>query len=164
MPYKIISGGQTGADQGGLFGARDAGFPTGGYAPKNFYTEDGPRPVLLKSFCLVDSGLDYVGRTRLNVKNSDFTIWFGRVDSPGGIATKREVERYGKYFIDASYMSPERTAVIISHSIKAVNVAGNRESHAKGMCQHVREVVKTSLELLKDCDNNLKSSDNRRHL
>jgi hypothetical protein len=161
MPYKIISGGQSGADQGALFGARDAGFPTGGHAPKNFYTEDGPRPALLKSFGLVDSGLDYVGRTRLNAKNSDFTLWFGKVDSPGGVATKREVKKYGKFFIDASYMSPERIAEIISHSINAVNVAGNRESHAKGICKYVRDVIKTSLELLKDCDNDLKYFDSR---
>ena len=48
--------------------------------------------------------------------------------------------------------------------MSAVNVAGNRESHAKGICKYVREVIKTSLELLKDCDNDLKNSDNRRHV
>ena len=152
MPHKIISGGQTGADRGALFGARDAGFPTGGYAPKNFYTEDGPNPALLKSFNLIDSGLDYVGRTRLNVKNSDFTLWFGNIGSPGGIATKRECKNHGKHFINASYMSPERIAVVIERSTVAINVAGNRESHARGICKYVREVIKTSLELLRDCD------------
>jgi hypothetical protein len=163
MPIKIISGGQTGADQGGLFGARDAGFQTGGYAPSNFYTENGPRPALLKGFGLVDSGLDYVGRTRLNARNSDFTIWFGNVDSPGGIATKREVLKASKVFFDASYSPPERIADILSHSINAVNVAGNRESHAKGICKYVRDIIKTSLGLLKTYDNDLKLSDTRRN-
>lgn len=162
---KIISGGQQGADQGGLFGARDAGFPTGGYAPSNFYTEVGPRPELLKSFGLVDSGLDYVGRTRLNARNSDFTIWFGNVDSPGGIATKREVKNAGKYFYDASYSSPERIAEALFVGGKTcVNIAGNRESHAKGMCKYVRGIIKTSLELLKNHDNDLKLSDTRRNI
>ena len=164
MPLKIISGGQSGADQGGLYGARDAGFPTGGYAPSNFYTEDGPRPALLQSFGLVDSRLDYVGRTRLNVKNSDFTLWFGNVDSPGGIATKREVKNAGKYFYDASYSSPERIAEALFVGGKTcVNIAGNRESHAKGICKYVRDVIKTSLELLKEHDNDLKLSDTRRN-
>lgn len=36
---KIISGGQTGADMGGLEAAREYGFPTGGYAPKGWMTE-----------------------------------------------------------------------------------------------------------------------------
>jgi hypothetical protein len=164
MPLKIISGGQTGADQGGLFGARDAGFPTGGYAPSNFYTENGPRPALLKGFGLVDSRLDYIGRTRLNARNSDFTIWFGNVDSPGGVATKREVLKAGKIFYDASYSSTERIAEVLSHSINAVNIAGNRESHAKGICKYVRGVIKTSLELLKTYDNDLKSFDTRRNI
>ena len=38
MVTKIISSGQTGADLGGLWGARDAGFPTGGFAPKGYLT------------------------------------------------------------------------------------------------------------------------------
>lgn len=164
MSLKIISGGQTGADQGGLFGARDAGFPTGGYAPSNFYTENGPRPELLKSFGLVDSGLDYVGRTRLNARSSDFTIWFGNVDSPGGIATRREVLKVGKIFYDASYSSPERIAEeMFARGKTCINIAGNRESHAKGMCEYVRGVIKTSLEILKDHDNDLKLSDTRRN-
>lgn len=164
MPLKIISGGQSGADRGGLFGARDAGFPTGGYAPLNFYTEDGPRPTLLKSFGLIDSGLDYVGRTRLNARNSDLTIWFGNLDSPGGIATKREVMNAGKYFYDASYSSPERIAEVLFIGGKTcVNIAGNRESHAPGICKHVRGIIKASLDLLKTHDNDLKSSDTRRN-
>ena len=44
---KIISGGQTGADRGALEGARKAGIPTGGTAPKGYicllYTSPSPR-------------------------------------------------------------------------------------------------------------------------
>lgn len=163
MPLKIISGGQSGADQGGLYGARDAGFPTGGYAPSNFYTENGRRPSFLKGFGLVDSGLNYVGRTRLNAKNSDFAIWFGSVASPGGIATRREVLKAGRFFYDASYSSPERIAEeMFIRGKTCINIAGNRESHAKGICKYVRNIIKTSLELLKTYDNDLKLSDTRR--
>ena len=41
---RIISGGQTGADQAGWRAARACGIPTGGAMPKGFLTEDGPRP------------------------------------------------------------------------------------------------------------------------
>ena len=42
MIKKIISGGQTGADQIGLEVALSLGIPTGGTAPKGFITETGP--------------------------------------------------------------------------------------------------------------------------
>jgi hypothetical protein len=36
---KVISGGQTGADQGGLRAAKAAGIPTGGWAPRGWLVE-----------------------------------------------------------------------------------------------------------------------------
>ena len=42
---KIISGGQTGADYGALLAAHALGLETGGWAPKGWRTEDGPKPV-----------------------------------------------------------------------------------------------------------------------
>ena len=83
---KIISGGQTGADQGGLLAARDLGWETGGTAPYNWMTEKGPAEALLRSFGLVAGPHDpntYPIRTALNAKNSDVTIWFGTKNSPG---------------------------------------------------------------------------------
>ena len=41
--FKIISGGQTGADKGGLIAAKKANIKTGGIAPKGFMTEAGKR-------------------------------------------------------------------------------------------------------------------------
>jgi hypothetical protein len=38
----VISGGQTGADQGGLRATRACGIPTGGWAPRGWLTEAGP--------------------------------------------------------------------------------------------------------------------------
>ena len=42
----IISGGQTGADQGGLLAARKSGIQTGGWCPLGWRTELGPAPWL----------------------------------------------------------------------------------------------------------------------
>ena len=44
MIDRVISGGQTGADQAGWRAAKASGIPTGGWMPKGFLTEDGPRP------------------------------------------------------------------------------------------------------------------------
>jgi hypothetical protein len=39
MLTRVVSGDQTGADQGGLRAARAAGIPTGGWAPKGWLVE-----------------------------------------------------------------------------------------------------------------------------
>ena len=44
MLEKIISGGQSGADQAGWRVARAFGIPTGGAMPLGFLTEEGSRP------------------------------------------------------------------------------------------------------------------------
>ncbi len=46
MLDRVISGGQTGADQAALRAARAAGIPTGGWAPLGWKTEEGPAPRL----------------------------------------------------------------------------------------------------------------------
>lgn len=141
MVTKIISGGQTGADQGGLFGARDAGFKTGGHAPKNFQTERGQEAWLAGSFGLVDSGRDYVGRTRLNVEYSDVTIWFGKAGSPGYWATGRAAATKGKPFFEARLIDLEETM----KKYEIVNIAGNRESSNPGIFDKTRTQVLTAL-------------------
>jgi len=149
MATKIISGGQTGADQGGLWAAYECGIPTGGYAPRNFLTEEGPNPEMLKFYNLVDSKLDYGGRTRLNAESSDITLWFGRSDTPGYKATLREVKRAGKIFVNATVLSVEDVARIIQpHNV--INVAGNRESKCRGIFRVVGDTMKAALMLIKE--------------
>ena len=71
---KVISGGQTGADQGGLYGALDADLPTGGWIPKGYPTERGPAPDLIR-FGLVETvSPDYPERTERNVTDSDGNV------------------------------------------------------------------------------------------
>jgi hypothetical protein len=47
---KIISGGQSGADQAGWRAAQMCGIVTGGWMPKDFLTEDGPCPEFAELF------------------------------------------------------------------------------------------------------------------
>jgi len=141
---KIISGGQTGADQGALFAARDEGFETGGFAPIDFSTEVGSAPELLKSFGLKDSYQDYVGRTRLNVKEADITIWFGYPGTAGYYATRKATTNAGKPFVEAYMSSDEELAEVIS-KVSCVNIAGNRESHNSGIFESTRKRMKRIL-------------------
>jgi hypothetical protein len=47
MLERIITGGQTGADQAGWRVAQAFGIRTGGGRPRGFLTEEGPRPALI---------------------------------------------------------------------------------------------------------------------
>jgi predicted Rossmann-fold nucleotide-binding protein len=78
MLEKIISGGQSGADQAGWRAARPFGIPTGGAMPKGHMTEEGPRPEFAERYGAVELPTDDdTARTERNVRDSDGTIWFG---------------------------------------------------------------------------------------
>jgi len=49
MLAKLVSGGQTGADQGALRAARAAGIPAGGWAPAGWLIEDGRAPWIAEA-------------------------------------------------------------------------------------------------------------------
>jgi hypothetical protein len=90
MLTKIISGGQTGADQGGLEAGRELGLATGGTAPYNYMTECGPQMAALQTYGLVAGKYDprtYPKRTEQNVKDADATVIFGNVNEVGSNLT-----------------------------------------------------------------------------
>lgn len=64
MISKIISGGQTGADQGGLSAAIILNIKTGGTAPKGYRTQAGSASWLNKLGLLEHSSSDYAPRTQ----------------------------------------------------------------------------------------------------
>jgi Circularly permutated YpsA SLOG family len=51
---RVVSGGQTGADQAGWRAARASAIDTGGWMPENFLTEAGPRPDFFEMFGAVE--------------------------------------------------------------------------------------------------------------
>lgn len=95
MNFKIISGGQTGADLAGLRVAKLLGLPTGGVAPFGFFTQNGNQPDLKTVFGLTDHG-NYRQRTIQNVRTSDVTLIFSKNMSPGTILTKNSAMKLGK--------------------------------------------------------------------
>src|SRR5262249_19387201 len=95
MLEKVISGGQTGADQGALRSAKKAGIATGGWMPKGFLTEDGPRPEFAEWFGMQEHWSPrYPPRTEMNVADSDVTLWFGVGDSAGYWCTAHACRRH----------------------------------------------------------------------
>ena len=149
---KVISGGQSGADQAGLMTAEAFGIPTGGWAPKGWKTSRGPAPTLLRDrFNLQEHPADgYPARTEANAKEADGTIRLA-VDftTAGERCTLRALARHNKPYLDIDLKQPrpveETVGWIRQHNIRILNVAGNREHPQtpgvfKAACLYLRDV------------------------
>jgi len=150
-PYKIISGGQTGADIGGLVGARRAGILTGGCAPHNFKTEKGNQEQALRSFGLYehDSG-EYGPRTIENIIESDATIIFST--NPKSAGTRLTIKACTKTSTEYIIINPHDDEAVekiklFLMQIKPIilNVAGNRESVSKGIAAKTASLMAKAL-------------------
>jgi hypothetical protein len=143
---RIISGGQTGADQAALFAGEALGLETGGYMPFGYKTEDGPMPNLAARFGLLEHESPlYPRRTWDNVAAADGTLVFGNLASPGSRLTARYAKQMGKPLYRVSWTRLGKDLVIPDeafrawlalHSVRTLNVAGNRESQMPGI-RHV---------------------------
>ena len=148
--HKIISGGQTGADQGGLMAAWSHNVETGGQAPLDYKTQNGCNPIL-KSLGLTQ-GSDYAGRTKINVNDSDGTVIVAHnMNSPGTMLTRSRVKEACKPLLELHIMDMIQLTLsgnssmsdvvledaakyaarlydwIVANQIQILNVAGNRE-------------------------------------
>lgn len=158
MIKKIISGGQTGADQGGLEAAWELGLLTGGTAPYNFMTEIGPEFDKLRHFGLSPGPYDprtYPKRTELNVKNSDGTLILGNIWTPGSKLTRSLCQRLNKPYLEIPNIDTQLALVkmgdlflkvwIEANKIEILNIAGNRESKNPGIQEKVKEFLVLAL-------------------
>jgi len=140
MLVRILTGGQTGVDQAAWRAARAAGFPTGGWMPRGFRTEDGPRPDLAALHGAAEHSSDeWAARTIANVAEADATlILLGAQPGPGTeltITAAREarvpllVVRIEDSTADAAVVA----GWIRAHEVRTLNVAGDRESVEPGI-------------------------------
>jgi len=145
---KIISGGQTGADQAGLHVGRTMGLETGGTAPKGFRTERGNNPAL-KNYGLVETeSSGYKRRTICNIEEADGTVIFGNLDSLGSRFTISEAVRREKPLLVNP--TPQATAAWIEQNkIEVMNVAGNRYSKNPSLYAEVVAVLTTAIDILR---------------
>jgi len=144
----IVSGGQTGADRAGLDAAAALGLPTGGQAPANYWTENGP-DVSLEVLGLVAGG-SLPSRTEANVIAADATVIFAtRGQSPGSDLTLRLAQKHRKPVIVIEPLDAGAAAALReflrTHAPRILNVAGHRESQAPGTYRRVFDLMTVAL-------------------
>lgn len=140
---KIISGGQTGADQGGLEAGKILKIEIGGTAPPNFMTENGENLHLKHHYGLIEGEPDhaiYPKRTLKNIMDSDGTVIFGDISSRGTRLTLSILKRHSINYIINPHPS-ELYNWSIENNIKILNVAGNRESKNRGIQLRTRDII-----------------------
>jgi hypothetical protein len=155
MLTRIVSGGQTGVDQAGLYAAQILGIATGGWAPQGWMTERGPMRELLESFGLAECArAGYPARTEQNVRDSTATLIISHEKKLTGgsydtlcVAESLDRPCYqvwlledGKwdYLLKSGSRMPFKTWLGL-WDVKVLNVAGPRASKCKwieeGACQ-----------------------------
>jgi len=143
---KIISGGQTGADQAGWRVAEDYGLSTGGWMPKEFLAEDGPHPEFAGRYGAAEMPTESdAARTEQNVRDADGTLWIGETTTSGAQRTVRACRKFGKpcmlVYPGAAFEPSHVATWIAENRIRTLNVAGNRESEEPGIGDRVERFL-----------------------
>jgi predicted Rossmann-fold nucleotide-binding protein len=140
---KLVSGGQTGADRGGLDAAIYCDIPYGGWCPNGRKAEDGVIPKHYEGL-LETKSVDYRSRTEANVVDSDATIVFTYGPPTGGSTlTVKYAKKHNRPCIAVDLDRPREQIVDsigqwiegLAQKDIVLNVAGSRESKALGI-QH----------------------------
>jgi hypothetical protein len=151
------------------------GITTGGTAPSNWYTENGPNP-LLSLLGLTAEG-DYRQRTIKNIKDSDGTVLLSLTsNSPGSVLTRNEAKRQGKPFLEVdlnamialqqldagdttltlrTLVLEASTAIqtwLVENTVRTLNVAGNREKSKDLATTHLVDRILTDVFTTLDID------------
>lgn len=152
MSLLVVSGGQTGADRGGLDAARSMGIPHRGWCPKGRRAEDGRIP---QHYNMIETeSSDYPLRTELNVFDSNATLIFvedRRRPSGGSRLTVDLCQMHHKPFEVVEAFQNDH--LIVGYLVRflsekkawIINVAGSRESKVPGLqarvCAIMQEVL-----------------------
>jgi hypothetical protein len=147
MIKKIISGGQTGADQAALDTAIKLDIPHGGWVPKGRLTEDGPLPGKYHLQEMVTSS--YPKRTEQNVIDADATLIFSHGELSGGSRLTRQfADKHGRscLHIDLNTLNEFHSARkintwVIENNIEILNVAGPRASGDPHISHAVADIL-----------------------
>lgn len=151
---KIVSGGQTGADRGGLDAAIEKKVPIGGWVPKGRRAEDGTIPEKYHGLNETDTD-NYLVRNRKNVEMADLTLIF--VSGERTTGGSRRTEDYCLYhrkwhIVINTRVMPDLLLSFIVKQIKfmfsreknqkevglVINVAGSRESKVDGIQEYTK--------------------------
>ena len=141
---RIVSGGQTGADRGGLDAAIQLGIPHGGWCPLDRLAEDGNIPA---RYQLDETeSAEYPVRTECNVVDSDATLILFRQRVHGGTQlTERLAVKHAKPHLLVDLSSPQSLPEIrewlIENNVRILNIAGPRDSSSPGIGEEVRNFL-----------------------
>ncbi len=149
--FKIVSGGQTGADRAALDWAIEHGIAHGGWCPKGRIAEDGVIDVRYELKETPSS--DSIQRTEWNVRDSDGTVIFSIGETLTGGSQKtfefaRQYEKPVLHISNAAGMTTAREALrrfVKEHRINVLNIAGPRGSEEPGVGAFVKEVLAAGL-------------------
>jgi hypothetical protein len=150
MLEKIISGGQTGADQGALDTAIRLGIDHGGWIPKGRKTEAGRLPDRYR-LTEMPTG-EYHLRTEKNVVSAEATVIFSHGPLSGGALLTRQVaERHGRPWlhvnleITSSFDAARNlNGWIRTYDIRVLNVAGPRASQDPDIYQATADILESA--------------------
>lgn len=146
---RVITGGQTGADQGGWRAAKAAGLPTGGYMTEDFWTEGGVRPEFAEEFGAealkgVKGKAGLPVRTGLNVYDSDLVLIFGNIHSSGSRCTIRACSTHNRPWLHVDGKRPSEVAAWVLDRMPGqgtLMIAGNRETSSPGIAKRVESFL-----------------------
>ena len=145
--FRVISGGQTGADIAALDWAIAHRIAHGGWCPKGRRSEDGP---IADHYLLSETPLaSYLQRTEWNVRDSDATVVFTLSNALDG-GSKRTAAFAEKLHRPCLHFRPGvhpkyLTQFLVRHIVATLNVAGKRESSAPGIYGFVLETLDLAL-------------------
>jgi hypothetical protein len=145
VPAKIVSGGQTGVDQGALEAAISLKIAHGGWCPAGRIAENGTVPM---RYQLQEHASSYYpDRTAQNVIDSDATLVLYRKTPSGGTAlTQKICRRERKPFLSVRIDDPANAREQIVSWLglvrpEVLNIAGPRESNAEGIYEQTRALL-----------------------
>lgn len=152
---KIVTGGQTGADQAALFVATELGYSVGGWCPLGGLDEN-TQSILGKYPLKEVTGLPFedsvAERTKRNIQDSDATlIIVPAIPLPANITDgtlltiKHAEEKQKPYLLMKSSDKNVREsflAWIQEHQVKVLNIAGPRESKWPGTYDQTCEILR----------------------
>ena len=147
--FKIISGGQTGADRAGLDWAIVHHIEHKGWCPQGRKSEDGLIPKKYRLQETASSG--YSDRSKLNVLNSDATVIFTMTENLKG-DSRRSVYFAEKFGYPHLHLWPEvhpkyLASFLDQHKVVTLNVTGQRDSDAPGISQFVVSILDAAISI-----------------
>lgn len=151
---KVVSGGQAGADRGGLDAAMQLGLQIGGFVPRGRRAEDGMVPLRYVGMVETAESPQYTLRTRLNVEKSDATVVFYDGELGHGSRLTISIAQVACRPLLVLCLSAHDAREQLTRFIKGLgdrnitlNIAGSRESTSPGIQVAVRDLL---IEVLRD--------------